>query len=95
MAEIVELSAGQSAILVTEDGGVKKEVLVEGKGDLPNKFARCLGRFDLVLVMVVGTGGVYKHMCCAQTPQCTTRHGLLTMERCLWRPKRTQATVSQ
>lgn len=46
MAEIVELSAGPSAILVTEDGGVKKEVLVEGKGDLPSKFARCLGRFD-------------------------------------------------
>lgn len=47
MTDILELAAGPSAILITEDGGVKKEVLVDGKGDLPDKFARCLGRVGL------------------------------------------------
>lgn len=37
-----ELVAGPGAINVTEDGKVKKRVLVEGHGDLPPKHARCL-----------------------------------------------------
>lgn len=81
MTDIVELTAGPSAIIITD--GIKKEVLVDGKGDLPDKFARCLGGLALAV------GGRNHHH-----PQCTTGRGLRKMARCLWTPRKRPAIAS-
>ena len=49
---------------VAEDGGVLKKVLVEGYGDKPSKYARCLGRWPQHMLMQFQDGEWGLCACC-------------------------------